>query len=202
MITRITNRAANTKLTSLKYDVIPVVVRSPKQAYLIGFDGLGAKTFGGSTIKGNPRDARPISTKNPMHLVMRSSHATGTRSFLKGARVRQIETLVYRLGKQTGVRVYRYANSGNHLHLVVLPRSRRAFHAYLRAISGLIARITLGAERGSAADVQFWDARPFTRILQWGKDFQNACRYVLQNTLEAIGFLPYQPRKSKPPPGT
>lgn len=177
-------------------------MRLNQQQYLAGFEGLKAKTFGGSMIKGNPRDSRPISTKSPMHLVMRSSHAVGPRSFLRDARARQIESLVHRVGKQTGVKVYRYANSGNHLHLVILPRSRRAFQAYVRAISGLIARLTLGAERGSAVGIQFWDARPFTRILQWGKDFRNASRYVLQNTLEAIGFLAYRPRKSKARGGT
>lgn len=42
---------------------------------------------------------------------------------------------------------------------------------------------------------QFWQMRPFTRLLYWGRDFQTACQYVTQNTLEALGFIKYKPRK-------
>src|SRR5258706_8980655 len=99
-----------------------------KQLVLAGFEGIGVKKFGGSDLKGNPRDARPISVKRPMHLVMRSSLATGPRSFLMSDRAREIQRTIYRTGRLQGVRVYRYANSGNHLHLIIKPASRAAFH--------------------------------------------------------------------------
>jgi REP element-mobilizing transposase RayT len=172
-------------------------VRLKKAPYLPGFEALGVKEFGGSERlkKAHAREARPIAIKRPMHLVMRSTLATGERSFLRAKRARKIETLVYKLGKECGVKVYRFANSGNHLHLIVLPSSRAAFKAYIKAVSGIIARITLSAERGSAQGIRFWDSKPYTRILEWGRDFKTACQYVLQNTLEAIGFIAYQPRK-------
>ena len=174
-------------------------MRVRRQDFLPGFGDLfktlGAKHFGGSLLKGNPQEARPISTKNSMHLVLRSTLAVREKSFLHPSRSRRIQAVVYGIGKQTGVKVYRYANSGNHLHLVILPISRRAFRSYIRAISGLIARITLGAERGDPKGLKFWDARPFSRIVEWGKDFRQACAYLVQNTLEAIGFIPFTPRK-------
>ena len=169
---------------------------SSKQFIFTGFEKLKIKDFGGSLIKGNPRDSRPISTKRPMHLVMRATLARGERSFLKAGRARQIKDLVDRSAQRHGVKVYRFANSGNHLHMIVLPRSRSAFNAFIRTISGLIARLTLNVERGRSLGLKFWDARPFTRILEWGKDYTQACRYLLQNTLEALGFIPYQPRTS------
>jgi REP element-mobilizing transposase RayT len=175
-------------------------VKSRKQHYLPGFKQLGVKEFGGSKLlKWNAREARPISIKRPMHLVMRSTLATGERSFLRAKRARKIETLVHNLGKECGVKVYRFANSGNHLHFIVLPSSREAFKKYVRAITGIIARLTLGVERGSAKGIKFWDAKPYTRIVEWGREFKSVCDYVLQNTLEAIGFLPYRPRKKNPP---
>ena len=165
-------------------------MKRKKQHYFQGFDKLGIKEFGGSLLKkGNPREARPISIKKPIHLVLKSSLATGELSFLRTCRVDRIEKLVSRIGKIQGVKVYRYANSGNHLHLVVLPRSKVAFRSFLRAIAGLIARVTLGAERGKAKGIKFWDARPFTRIIEWGKEFDIVSRYVQQNILEAIGFI-------------
>jgi hypothetical protein len=163
-----------------------------KQPHLPGFESLGIKEFGGIHLKGNARTPRPISAKRPMHLVMRSSLAQGERSFLK--RSAKIRGIVYGTGHTQGVQILRFANAGNHLHLIVLARSRAAFQRFIRAISGLIARASLGVERGAARGLKFWDALPFTRILEWGRDFRQACAYVVQNTLEAIGFVPYRPR--------
>jgi REP element-mobilizing transposase RayT len=162
----------------------------PQQLLFPEFEKLKARDFGGSLIKGNPREARPISTKRPMHLVMRSSLAKGERSFLRNKRARAIRELIHRAGKAQGLRIYRYANSGNHLHLIVLPDSRAAFRRFIRSVTGLIARLILGAERGHALDTKFWDARPFTRVLEWGRDFRTACSYVVRNKLEALGFVP------------
>jgi len=176
-------------------------MRKAKQDLLPGFGQLGVKKFGGSSLRGNAREQRPIAVKRPIHLVMKSSRAQGEHSFLSKKRARRIEDLVHRQGRLHGVQVYRFANSGNHLHLVIKPVSRKAFQKYVRAISGLIARITLGAEKGKALGLKFWDARPFTRIIEWGRDYRNVCNYVLQNTLEALGFVEYRPRNAKKGPG-
>jgi hypothetical protein len=166
-----------------------------KQPHLPGFESLGIKEFGGIHLKGNARTQRPISTKRPMHLVMRSSLAKGDRSFLR--RAAKIRGIVYATGHTQEVQILRFANAGNHLHLIVLAKSRAAFQRFIRAISGLIARTTLGVERGSAKGLKFWDALPFTRILEWGRDLRQACAYVVQNTLEAIGFVAYEEREAR-----
>ena len=75
--------------------------------------------------------------------------------------------------------------------------SRRALNRFLRAVSGLIARFIMKAERGKACGIKFWDARPFTRIVIWGKAFKAAKEYVELNFLEAMGFVAYRPRKTR-----
>lgn len=184
-----------------------------KQFLFPGFEKLKEKDFGGSLLKGNAREARPVSIKRPMHLVMRSELAKGEHSFLCNTqRKNRIKALIDRAALAHGVKVYRYANGGNHLHLIVLPRSRVAFQRFIRTISGLIARLTLKVERGTALQSsacasikanagikrKFWDARPFTRLLEWGRDYRQACAYVVQNTMEALGFFPYRPRGRDP----
>lgn len=170
-----------------------------KNLYFPGYEKLSLKEVGGSLLNGvNPREQRPISVKRPMHLVMRSCHAQGTCSLLRSEFAGRVARLVQRLGKAKGVRIYRFANSGNHVHLILLPRSRQAFQAFIRALSGLITRLVLKSERGKPADLsKFWDARPYTRIVEWGREFKAVTAYVLQNTLEALGFIPYQPRSER-----
>ena len=44
---------------------------------------------------------------------------------------------------------------------------------------------------------QFWQFRPWTRVMHWGRDFTGCCRYLTRNTLEALGFIEYKPRKDR-----
>lgn len=169
-----------------------------KQLLFPEFEKLKIKDFGGSLIKGNAREARPISTKRPLHVVMRSGLARGARSFLRPQNSRPIQDAVRRIARAQNVRIYRFANSGNHLHLIVLPTSRAAFMRFIRAISGLIARIVLRVQRGRPLRLKFWDARPFTRILEWGRDYKRACAYLELNVLEALGFVPFRSPTSAP----
>lgn len=165
-----------------------------KQTFFRGFEPLTEKEFGGTNLKGNARTQRPISLKRPMHLVMRSSLAVRELSFLNPKRAKQIQKHVYELGEQKGVEVYCYANGGSHLQLIVRPHSRKAFNGFIRALSGLITRITLGVERGKPLNLKFWDSKPFTRILEWGSEYERAKENVFRNSFEAPGFAAYKPR--------
>ena len=155
------------------------------------------KDFGGSLLKkSHAKSARPLSTKEAMHIVLRSSVARGPLSMLKKETARKIAKALQAQAKQFHVKIYEFANVGNHLHLLVKASHRDLFKSFLRAISGLIARIVLGAERGQAKNLKFWDQRPFTRIVAWKKDFVGVKKYVIQNFNEAMGFTPYKPRKA------
>ena len=44
---------------------------------------------------------------------------------------------------------------------------------------------------------KFWQTRIYTRIVSWGRDFRAVIKYIIQNTKEALGLIPYQERKPK-----
>src|SRR5262245_24909011 len=111
-------------------------------------------SHGGSERIGKRKVARPISAKSPMHLVLRSTLATGTWSLLRYRP--QIDKLTVTLGKKFGVQVYRCANSGNHLHLVVRPRSRNAFTQFVTSLAGRIAQLITGARKGKPLGKRFF----------------------------------------------
>lgn len=166
-----------------------------RQLAFASLEEASVKVFGGSYLRGNAKVKRPITTKKPMHLTMHSTLARGPYSLFKFGEA--IERLVYKQARKAGVKIYQYANGGNHLHMVILPLSRAAFHKFVRAIAGLIARIVTGAQRGASRNLRFWSARPFTRIVEWGRDYKGVCEYLVQNTLEALGFIKYAPRKNR-----
>jgi len=177
------------------------------------------REFGGSLLKkSHAKKPRPISIKNSMHLTLRSSKAKGKMSFLANRQRRLlIEQKIHEVAAKFGVRIYKLAIVGNHIHILLRATYRKGFISFLRSITGIIARIILGAERGAAKPgkgtdartqyahgpnthrtktTRFWDQRPWTRVITWMKDFANVKKYVQQNFNEAMGFVPYKPRKT------
>lgn len=144
---------------------------------------------GGELSVGVRKVARPIVTKRPMHLVMRSTLAVGSRSFLVARNAKWIQVTVSRLAREHHVQVYEFANSGNHLHLLLRAKTRDGFKSFLRALAGTVAMKIGGACKGRALVRKFWDLPPFTRVVEWGRAFLVAREYVVQNTLEALGFV-------------
>ena len=171
------------------YDKFPRVKRE-KNLFFKELKLSTKNIFGGALLKNShAKEQRPISTKRAMHLVLRSLMCKGELSLLTSKNARRVEEIIRTQGKKLGVKIYRLANSGNHLHLLVCPKSRHSFQSFLRAISGLIPRAVLDVERGRAKEIKFWDKRPFSRIVEWGKDFSRVKRYLQLNILEATGFV-------------
>jgi REP element-mobilizing transposase RayT len=153
------------------------------------FNMRSKKIFGGSLLKGsNPKEKRPVSTKHPMHIVLRSSHTKGGRSFLSQRNSKVIDRIIKNHARRWGLRLYRYENVGNHIHLLVKTSHRAYLKGFLRSITGLIARHMMGAERGSGKAIKFWCARPFSRIVTWGRDYKSVLSYFEKNQLQALGF--------------
>jgi len=147
------------------------------------------KHFGGALLKNShAKSKRPVTLRAPMHLVLQSSIAKGPFSLHQHQR--RVQKIVYDQGRKFGIRIYRLANAGHHFHMILSPGSRRGYQGFIRAISGLIARAALRVERGQAKGLKFWDQRPFSRVISWGREYALTCEYILQDNLDAMGFLP------------
>lgn len=133
--------------------------------------------------------ARPIDPKRPLHLVLRSSRARGAWSFLHPKNARRVRGEVDRSARKYGIRIYRYANVGNHLHLLVVTRTRKAFRGFLREMAGAISTGITGSRKSHPLGGKFWDFLPYTRVVNWGKDFTNIELYFIKNLFEAAGLL-------------
>ena len=94
-------------------------------------------SYGGTASIGKRKSRRPLDPSKALHVVMRSNNAKGGRSlrrhqaFVKG----QLQKLAMRWQ----IRVYRFSNNGNHLHLLVRGRHRDDIISFLRTFSATIA---------------------------------------------------------------
>ena len=170
----------------------------PKQPSLPGFSFKSTSAHGGELARGKRKTARPIDTKQALHLVLRSSKARGSLSMLHPDHCNAIQNLVSELCERWGIRLYRFANVGNHLHLLVRAHSRRAWRGFLRELTGGVAMLVTGARKGRALARSpngdgpdqvrgFWDHLAFTRIVKFGRDFRGVGLYLIGNIFEAMG---------------
>lgn len=159
-----------------------------KQLRLFVEPASGRLEHGGDIALGRRKVARPIDTRRPMHLILRSSLARGQWSLRRLSNAQAIDTLRIRFARRFGVKVYRNSNAGNHLHLLVRARCRIGLQHFLRAFAGAVARLITGARRGHRAG-RFWDRIAYSRVVQWGRDFCGVNSYVLQNEWNTAGFV-------------
>lgn len=156
---------------------------------------------GGSVSRGRRKIHRPLDPKRPLHLVLRSSKASGALSLWNHKHSGRIENLARRYAQHFGIRIYEYANAGNHLHLVIKGPTREALQNYFRKLAGAVAQLVTGAKKGQKFG-RFWDELLYSRVVEWGTALRHARDYVILNAIEAGGvFIPgLRKQKSKPPP--
>jgi hypothetical protein len=158
------------------------------------------KAYGGDllkTRKGRAR-GRPLDTKNTMHLVLRSTKATGDWSFWKPENKNKIRRVISKFSQKNGIKVLSLANVGNHLHFQIKLNNRFTFKPFIRATTSAIAMAITGASRlkplKKVAGDRFWDRRPFTRVVQGFRAFLSLQDYIKINQLEGFGFQRPQAR--------
>ena len=150
-------------------------------------------SYGGNllkTRKGRSR-GRPLDTKNSMHLVLRSTKARASWSFLRGENRRAIRQVLKKFSAKFGVKILSVANVGNHLHLHIQLTSRHSYRPFIRAITSAIATQVTGINRwtqNSGEKLCFWDLRPFSRVIKGWSGILTLSNYIKINQLEGMGI--------------
>ncbi len=148
--------------------------------------GGGGRLLGPRT---NPKVRRPIDSKLPLHLVLKSQ-----QSVLRLPKTYRLVSMeIRRWAAMCGVKIFKVAVEANHIHLAIQVKKRQMWKRFIRGLSGSIARklMCLGySPSGRSKSKGFWRQRPFTRVVRsWRQAFKNLVRYVEMNEWEAAGNL-------------
>ena len=157
-------------------------------------------SYGGDLLKKrkNRTYARPISTSQSMHLVLRSSQAVGDQSFKAPKNKKHVQQILEKFAYKYGIQILSLANVGTHLHLHVKIARRHGYLCFIRAVTAAIAMRVSGRNRWSLGSnvknsegvsrKKFWDYRPFSRIIMGLRAFLNIKDYLQINQLEGLGL--------------
>jgi REP element-mobilizing transposase RayT len=151
---------------------------------------------GGSIRKGKRKIQRPFDRKRPIHLVLRSTRATKDWSFLHRRNKGRIHGLVVDLAGKYGVKLYKYENVGNHLHLLAQFPSRRELKVFLRVFAQAVMFQVTGARKGKPQG-RFFDAIAYSKVVSWGREFTALKAYLWKNALESLGFSADEIRRAR-----
>jgi REP element-mobilizing transposase RayT len=118
--------------------------------------------------------ARPISTKEFNHIVVKSSLPILRRQY------RLIQLVLIEAQKRFGIELRAFAVMPDHVHLVVKVSSRKQFADALRFFTGQVA---LKMGRG-----KIWAERAWSRVVRWGRDYAGVVQYVWNNPIKGRVF--------------
>lgn len=144
----------------------------------------GRTWHGGTETKGHRKNHRPLSEKKWVHLVLKSSKAKGTWSFLTPKNQILIQEIIKEKARKWGVQIAETVNVGNHLHVRLKFKYREGFQNFLRSVTSLIARKITKARRGVKTG-KFWQGLAFTRVLKTTFEEMQLKGYFEANKIQA-----------------
>ena len=152
--------------------------------------------------KRSGRGARPLSSKEPLHLVIKGTLARKEWSFRLPKNHKIVSELIYKLSNLYGIRIEQKAIANDHIHFVLRVKNRALYKRFIRRLSGQIAqRVVTDAQTSAkslkALGLKFFKHRPFSRVVRGRKAHQTVIIYVKLNEQEALGNIPYRKRRTR-----
>jgi REP element-mobilizing transposase RayT len=129
---------------------------------------------GGSDSVGKRKERRPIATKRPLHLTMHTL-------YLLSPHRRYLVQLIKEEARRSHVRVYEQSLNSNHCHFAIFAATREGYKRFVSVLAGRIAQHETKSRKGKPLEVKFWDASPFTRIVEWLIALKQLLAYIRQN---------------------
>ncbi len=138
------------------------------------------------------RKARPLSTKQAIHLVLKIDRKKIKRGFRSPLGFVICNSVIKRYSKRFFVKIDQLAICGDHIHMIV-KLSRRSFgQHFFRVVAGQIAQQMKNNGFWVTDTPSVWKVRPFTRVVRGWQAYKTALDYVRLNLKEAEGKIPYK----------
>lgn len=146
------------------------------------------KEFGGSLLTGKRKTKRPLSTKHPLHLILKSCEKG-----IFNPSNKSLEKLIKSQAQKFNIKIYDLALNWSHIHMAIRIKSREHYIGFIKSLTSILAQKV----RHSRPQLkEIFHLRPFTRILTWGRDFKTVLNYQTLNQLEALGLVNRKKKKA------
>jgi REP element-mobilizing transposase RayT len=153
----------------------------PKQLYFQNIKTNRSRLeFGGELLNGKRKSKRPISTRKPIHLVLRASEDYSRAMF--SPTYSKSWLILKKTAKQFNVKIYELAFNITHIHLLI---QFNVESDYIKFIRVLTCRFAFAVRSRINKKIKIFMHRPYTRIVSWGIDWSRVRNYILKNQNES-----------------
>jgi REP element-mobilizing transposase RayT len=147
-----------------------------------------SKSFGGSSLVGRRRSKRPLSTKESIHLILRTDPTFSSQLF--SPLYRQSMQILKKTAGEYNIKIYELAFNFTHVHLVIKLKVESDYHKFIRVLTRRLcflarARVRRINSAKNNKKITVFQFRPYTRIVAWGRSFQILQNYITKNQVES-----------------
>lgn len=161
------------------------------------------KYSAGGTLRSKKlgRGQRPLSCKEPLHLVFKVNPSRLRHKTLRSFQaLKLIDQIIKKYSSKFYIQIEQISIQNDHLHLLIRTKRRSQFHSFFRVVAGQIAQIfyreglllgqsmTDTPQKGTA----LWKFRPFTRVVRGYKAYKIVKNYIQLNEKEIRGEIKYR----------
>ncbi len=143
------------------------------------------------------RGARTLSSKAPIHLVLKANKHCLRSGFRTYKRYFLIQNLLDKYSRKFFIKIEQVSIQNDHLHLLIRASKRAQLQNFFRVFSGQVAQRLNQEGLLSVTDTPLWKYRPFTRVIKGWKAYKIVRNYVQLNEQEALGKISYQKLRLK-----
>ncbi|MES3039032.1 MAG: transposase [Bdellovibrionota bacterium] len=143
------------------------------------------------------RKSRPLSRKDPIHLVFKMNIIAVPKGLRHPRNFRIIHEVVKRYGRRFFVRTDQISIQRDHIHLLVRSSRRHLYQHFFKVVAGQIAQRVTRTPNHTYEGVRVWKYRPFTRVVKGWKAYKIIRNYIQLNELEAKGSIRYRKQRLK-----
>ncbi len=133
------------------------------------------------------RGARPLSHKDPIHLVFKVNK-TAVKGGLRSSRNFSLMILLLkRYSVKFYVKVEQFSVQTDHVHMLVRGSRRSNLQSFLRVLAGQFAQILTDTLTRKHEGPRVWRYRPFSRVVKGYRAYRTIRNYIQLNEKEALG---------------
>ncbi len=172
-----------------------------KQGSFFSSSGVFKLSHGGELRKKKKgRGFRPLSTKEPLHLVLKvAQYRMRSKSLRAPQNFKLVLEIISKYARYFAVKIEQISVQNDHIHLLIRTSRRKQYQYFFRVVAGQIAQRF--EQAGLLVDVRvtdtpkLWKYRPFSRVVKGWKSYKVVRDYIQLNEKEALGIIKFQKKR-------
>ncbi len=143
----------------------------------------------GGTLRKSSRGrrARPLSSKDPLHIVFKVNKAAVKNGLRHPRSFALMNSLLKKYSRKFAVKVEQFSVQKDHVHLLIRGSRRSSVQNFFRVLAGQFAQALTDTFTRKHDGVKIWKYRPFSRVIKGYKPYRIVCDYIQLNELEILG---------------